>query len=104
MALKITDKTSAEILNDNRFVVIDFYTDWCPPCKVVGPLVDTLAIENPDIVIGKVNIDENPELKTTYEIRSIPTILFFKDGVVVDMTKGAVPKSQLQGKINNLKG
>jgi len=102
MALEITDSNIGEVLN-SELVVIDFWAAWCGPCRMVGPVIDELANDNPDIMVGKINVDENPVSATNYGIRSIPAILFIKNGVVVDRLLGANPKSAYQNKINALK-
>lgn len=102
MALEITDSNIGEVLT-SELVVIDFWAAWCGPCRMVGPVIDELANDNPDIMVGKINVDENPVSATNYGIRSIPAILFIKNGVVVDRLLGANPKSAYQNKINALK-
>lgn len=102
MALEITDSNISEVLT-SELVVIDFWASWCGPCRMIGPVIDELANDNPDIMIGKINVDENPVSATNYGIRSIPAILFIKNGVVVDRLLGANPKSAYQNKINTLK-
>ncbi|WP_108822232.1 thioredoxin [Dysgonomonas sp. Marseille-P4361] len=103
MALEITDASFEEILNSEKPLVIDFWAEWCGPCRMVGPIVDELAEEFADkVTIGKVDVDNNDEITSKYGIRNIPTILFIKNGEVVDKQVGAAQKSVLQGKIENL--
>lgn len=69
-----------EVLNSSKIVLVDFFADWCGPCKMVGPIVDEIAKENTDICVGKVNVDENQELAIKYNVVNIPTLIMFKDG------------------------
>jgi thioredoxin 1 len=101
MAIEFTDANfEAEVLKSDKPVIVDFWAEWCGPCRMVGPLVEELAKEYKDkAVIGKLNVDNNPQTAITYGIRNIPAILFFKDGKVVDRQVGAVPKNVLQAKL-----
>jgi len=101
MAKVFTDSNFAtEVLESNQVSIVDFWAEWCGPCRVVGPVVEELAKDyDGKAVIGKLNVDENPEVTTKYGIRNIPTILFIKNGEVVDKQVGAVPKSVLEGKL-----
>jgi thioredoxin 1 len=103
MALEITDGNIGEILENNKITVIDFWAEWCGPCQILGPIIDELSNENIDIAIGKVNVDNNSVVASEYSIKSIPTLLFFKNGQIVDKVIGMVSKIQLQAKINALK-
>ena len=102
MALELTDSNFEELaLKSDKPVMVDFWAEWCGPCRMVGPVVEELAKEyDGKAVVGKVNVDHNPQVATKYGIRSIPTILFLKNGEVVDRSVGAVPKSQLTGKLD----
>ncbi len=103
MALEITDATFEEIIGSDKPVVIDFWAEWCGPCRMVGPIVEELAKEyDGKVVIGKVDVDSNDEITSKFGIRNIPTILFFKNGEVVDKQVGATQKSVLADKINKL--
>ena len=101
MALEITDENFQEVvLNSDKPVLVDFWATWCGPCRTVGPIVDELATElEGRVVVGKVNVDSNSDTPLTYGIRSIPTLLIFKNGEIVDKLVGAVPKSQLLEKL-----
>lgn len=97
-ALTFTDDSFEEdVLNSDKPVLVDFWAEWCGPCRMVGPIVDELAGEyEGKAKIGKVDVDNNPEISTKYGIRSIPSLLIFKNGEVVDQIVGAVPKKQLK--------
>ena len=102
MALEFTDSNFEElVLKSDKPVMVDFWAEWCGPCRMVGPVVQELATEyEGKAVIGKVNVDTNPQTAMKYGIRSIPTILFIKNGQVVDRSVGAVPKAQLSQKLD----
>lgn len=103
MALEITDASFEELLSSDKPLVIDFWAEWCGPCRMVGPIVDELAEEYADkVTIGKVDVDNNDDITSKYGIRNIPTILFIKNGEVVDKQVGAAQKSALAEKIENL--
>jgi thioredoxin 1 len=103
MALEFTDENIKEIINSGKPVVIDFWAEWCGPCRMVGPLVEELAKEyEGQVQIGKMNVDDNVDTPNEYGIRNIPTILFFKDGQLQDKQVGATQKSVLADKIKAL--
>ncbi len=103
MALQFTDATFDEVLSSNEVVVADFWAEWCGPCKMVGPSIEQLAEEYAGkAAIGKIDIEENDDLATKYAIRNIPTVLFFKNGEVVDKMVGAAPKSVFEDKLKAL--
>jgi thioredoxin 1 len=92
----LTANSLAEAVVAHPGVVVDFWAPWCGPCRVIAPVLEEIAREAPDsVLIGKVNVDEQPELAGRYGVRSIPTLLFFKNGTVVDRVVGAVPKAEI---------
>ena len=104
MAIEITDSNFEEVvLKTDKPVLVDFWAEWCGPCRMVAPIVADIAKEyDGKAVVGKLDVDSNPEVATKYGIRNIPTILFFKNGEVADKQVGAVPKSVLTTKIEAL--
>ncbi len=100
-AIEITDANFEEIIASDKPVLVDFWAEWCGPCKMIGPVVEELASEyEGKAVIGKVDVDNNPNVSARFGIRSIPTLLVFKGGEVVDKQIGAVPKSILSQKLD----
>ena len=90
-----SDNFETEVLNSDKPVLVDFYADWCGPCKMMAPVVDQIAEENEDIKVGKINVDDEQDLAAKYGVMSIPTIGFFKNGDIVEKSVGAKPKSEL---------
>jgi len=101
MALEFTDSNFSEkVLNSGKVSVVDFWAPWCGPCRQVAPIIEDLANEyGGDVLIGKVDVDKNPETAMNYRVRSIPTILIMKNGQVVDKQVGAISKAALKKKI-----
>ena len=104
MALEITDANFDEIvLKSDKPVLVDFWAEWCGPCRMVGPIVEEIGRDyEGKAVVGKLDVDSNPDVAMRYGIRNIPTILFFKNGEVADKQVGAVPKSVLVTKVEAL--
>ena len=102
MSLIFTDENfDSEAVKAKELVLVDFYADWCGPCKMMAPIVDEIAKEMDGVVkVGKLNVDNSPETARSYSVMNIPTFIFLKDGVVVDKVVGGLPKAALIEKIN----
>lgn len=102
MALEINAANFEEVvMNSDKPVMVDFWAEWCGPCRMVGPIVDEMHSEfDGKAVVGKVNVDTDGEISAKFGVRNIPTILFIKNGEVVDKSVGAVPKADLEKKLN----
>jgi len=99
---KVTDSNVAEFIQ-SPITILQFSAEWCGPCRMLGPIIEELAASNADIAIGKVNVDENSESASKYGVRGIPTIIFFKDGEIIDKVVGVKSKAELQAKIDGFK-
>ncbi len=104
MSLELTDANFEEIIaKADKPVIVDFWAEWCGPCRIVGPIINEIAEEfNDRAIVGKLDVDNNPEISARYGIRNIPTVLFFKNGKVADKQVGAVPKSHFVSKLEAL--
>ena len=93
--ITVTKENFNEIKAEKKTVLLDFYADWCGPCRMVAPVVHEIAEEREDIVVGKINVDEQPELAQAFGVMSIPTLVVMKNGEVVNQAMGARPKAQI---------
>lgn len=97
MERKFTSENfEAEVLKSEKPVLVDFYADWCGPCKMMAPAVEELANEQDDVIVGKLNVDFAPELARTYKVFSIPTLILFKNGEAVEKRVGVQSKTELE--------
>ena len=94
-AINVNKNNFNEILQSEKKVLLDFYADWCGPCRMVLPLVEQVAEENPQYVIGKINIDNEPELAQEFDVFSVPTLVVLEKGKVISQSSGARPKNQI---------
>jgi len=104
VTVQLTDANfEQEVLKSGAAYLVDFWAEWCGPCKMIAPMVDELATEfQGQLKVGKLNVDHNPQTAVKYGIRSIPTLLFFKNGQLKDQIVGAVPKATLIKRINSI--
>ena len=97
------DTFSEEVINSSKPVLVDFWAEWCGPCKMLTPTIDELATKyDGDVIVGKLNVDHHPSIATEYGIRSIPSLLFFKEGKVQNQIMGAVSKEEIETAIETL--
>jgi len=100
-ALTVTKENfQKEIMETDKTVLLDFWASWCGPCKMVSPIIDEIAAEHPEIKVGKVNVDEEPELAAEFKVMSIPSLFVVKNGNVVNQSVGAKPKQQILALLN----
>ena len=96
MSVKMIDKNNfEEVKNSDKLVLLDFYADWCGPCRMVAPILHEIAEERPDVIVGKINVDEEEDLAAAFGVYSIPTLVVMKNGEIIRQTSGARPKAQL---------
>lgn len=100
MAETVTKNNFETIVNGEKPALIDFWASWCGPCRMLGPIVEEFAEENDNVVVGKVNVDEEPELASRFGIMTIPTLMVFKNGEVVNKSVGLISKEEISGLIN----
>jgi len=99
--LKITnDNFEKEVLNSDKTSIIDFYADWCGPCKMMSPIIDKIAEENDNIKVGKINVDDAQDIAIKYNVMSIPTIIIFKNGIEYKRFVGVTSKSEILNALN----
>ena len=100
--VEISDATFDEFIKNNPKVVVDCWAAWCAPCRMIAPVIEDLAAEKTDIKFAKLDVDNNRAVPMKYGIMSIPTLLYFKDGVLVDKTLGALPKAAIEARLARL--
>ena len=93
--ISVNTENFETVKDTDKTVLLDFYADWCGPCRMVSPLVDEIAEENLDVVVGKINVDEQGSLASQFGVMSIPTLIVMKNGEVVSRSSGAKPKAQI---------
>lgn len=93
--LSVNKNNFEEIKNSEKIVLLDFFAEWCGPCRMVSPIVDEIAEENPQYLVGKINVDEEPQLAEAFGVMSIPTLVVLKNGKIVNQSAGARPKAQI---------
>ena len=93
--LHVTKENFEELLAADKPVLLDFYADWCGPCRMIAPLIEEIANERDDVIVGKINVDEQGELAQAYDVMSIPTLIVLKDGKVANQATGARPKAAI---------
>lgn len=98
--LRITKDNFESVKNSEKKVLLDFYADWCGPCRMVSPIVDEIAEENPQYLVGKINVDEEPELAQAFGVATIPTLVVMSGGRIVSQSSGARPKQQILDLLN----
>ena len=99
MSIKVTNKNIENLISNNDIALIDFYADWCGPCKALSPIIDEIAEKEKHIVVGKVKVEEEKDLANKYRVRSIPTMVVFKGGKEVNRLVGFMPKEEILEKI-----
>jgi|AntRauMFilla1563_2_1112583.scaffolds.fasta_scaffold01409_2 thioredoxin 1 len=103
MVLEVNDNNLEEVLSKGNITVLDFYANWCGPCRMYSPIISKFAEDNPDIGVAKINVDANSELATTYGVRGIPMTVLLQNGRLITKVPGVVPQVKLEEFTNNLK-
>ncbi len=99
MLVKVNSKNFNEVINNEGYVLVDFYADWCGPCRMLAPILDEIAEEENNLIIGKINVDDDGNLAYKYDVSSIPTMILFKDGKEYKRMVGFKPKALILSKI-----
>jgi thioredoxin 1 len=99
--IKVNTNNFGEVEKSEKVVLLDFYADWCGPCRMVGPVIEEIANEHPEILVGKINVDEEPALASAFSVMSIPTLVVMKNGKIVRQVAGARPKAQILALLEN---
>ena len=99
--LKVTHENFETVKQSEKTVLLDFYADWCGPCRMLGPIVEQIATENPQYLVGKINVDEEEKLAMAFGVSTIPTLVVMKNGKVVNQSAGARPKQQVLSMLEN---
>ena len=99
--ISVNENNYDEIKNSEKIILLDFYADWCGPCRMVSPIVDEIAKENPDYLVGKINVDNEPKLAQDFDVSSIPVLLVMRDGKIVNQSVGAKTKQQILAMIED---
>lgn len=100
--IKVNTNNFGEVEKSEKVVLLDFYADWCGPCRMVGPVIEEIAKEHPEILVGKINVDEEPALASAFSVMSIPTLVVMKNGKIVRQVAGARPKAQILALLENV--
>ena len=100
--LSITKENFESVKNSEKTVLLDFFADWCGPCRMVSPIVDEIAEEHPEYLVGKINVDAEPELAGAFSVMTIPTLVVMKNGEIVNKSSGARPKAQILAMLEGL--
>ena len=103
-AVNLTEPEFADVVDSNEFVLLDFWAEWCGPCKAYGPVYERVSEDFPDVVFGKIDTEAEPQLAQAFNIRSIPTTIAFKEGIGVFMQPGALPEDALRDLVTKLGG
>jgi thioredoxin 1 len=97
--IKVTNENFNELINSENTTLVDFYADWCGPCRMLGPVIEEIANENKNINVGKINVDSHKELANQFGIRSIPTMIVFKNGKEIKRLVGFLPKDEILNRL-----